>query len=250
MGTLVYGSATHGIKLILSLLDYFWLTLNKMNVIIDLKKFTAVLFDLDGTLINSESSVRRSWERWAKRHDIDAELILNESGGRPTKDVVKTFTPKLDADAEAKAIETDEAQDNFDTLLEVGATELLKSIPKKNWAIVTSGSLMLATSRIESTGLPKPRFLITADDVTYGKPHPESYIKAARLLSVPVNKCVVIEDSPAGVKSAKSAGMWVIALKTTHSAADLELADIVVDDLRSIIVKNSHNITNESVSSE
>ena len=107
------------------------------------------------------------------------------------------------------------------------AAALLGELPPESWAVVTSGTRALATSRLAAAGLPLPEVLVTADDVRAGKPDPEGYLEAARRLGRPPEDCVVIEDAPAGVQAALAAGMRVIGLTTTHAAAELQAATLV-----------------------
>ena len=112
-----------------------------------------------------------------------------------------------------------------------GARQLLATLDDGQWAAVTSGPRPLMAARLRAAGLPVPPVLITADDVHFGKPHPEGFLLAAKALGVPPTSCVVVEDSPAGVAAGKAAGALVVALTTTHSADVLTAADIVVSDL-------------------
>jgi len=113
-----------------------------------------------------------------------------------------------------------------------GAMELLQALPLERWAIVTSCTRALASVRIGAAGLPKPKHLITATDVTHGKPDPEPYLAGARILAEPASECIVIEDAPAGIRAGKAAGARVLALRTTASDAELQQAgaDWIVND--------------------
>ncbi|HEV8225318.1 MAG TPA: HAD-IA family hydrolase, partial [Rubrobacteraceae bacterium] len=115
-----------------------------------------------------------------------------------------------------------------------GARELLSSLPADGWTVVTSGTRELASKRMEHVGLPLPGRFVSADDVENGKPHPEAYLKGAKILGVRPEACAVIEDAPSGVSSARSAGMRVIAVATTYGEEDLEEADAVATSLASI----------------
>lgn len=194
----------------------------------------AILFDLDGVLVDSTAVVERVWRDWAEERGLDAGRILEVAHGRRAAEIVRLFAPDLDADSEACELERIEAED-LDGVLEIeGARELLSSLPAGGWTVVTSGTRPLASSRMQHVGLPLPERFVSADDVTRGKPHPEAYLRGAEVLGVRPEECVVIEDAPSGVSSAKSAGMRVIALATTYSEDDLREADAVAPSLANI----------------
>ena len=191
----------------------------------------AILFDLDGVLVDSQAVVVRTWHEWAKEKDLDAGRILEVAHGRRPAEVRRDFAPELDADAEARELERMETND-LEGILEIeGARELLSSLPADGWTVVTSGTRALASGRMEHVGLPLPERFVSADDVENGKPHPEAYLKGAEILGVSPEACVVVEDAPSGVSSAKSAGMRVIAVATTYREDDLYEADAVVASL-------------------
>ena len=191
----------------------------------------AILFDLDGVLVDSQAVVVRTWQEWAVEKDLDAGRILEVAHGRRPAEVVRDFAPELDADAEARELERMETND-LEGVLEIeGARELLSSLPADGWTVVTSGTRVLASGRMEHVGLPLPERFVSADDVENGKPHPEAYLKGAEILGVSPEACVVVEDAPSGVSSAKSAGMRVIAVATTYREDDLHEADAVVASL-------------------
>ena len=191
----------------------------------------AILFDLDGVLVDSQAVVVRTWQEWAVEKDFDAGRILEVAHGRRPAEVVRLFAPHLDADAEARELERMETND-LEGVLEIeGARELLSSLPADGWTVVTSGTRALASGRMEHVGLPLPERFVSADDVENGKPHPEAYLKGAEILGVSPEACVVVEDAPSGVSSAKSAGMRVIAVATTYREDDLYEADAVVASL-------------------
>ena len=191
----------------------------------------AILFDLDGVLVDSQAVVVRTWQEWAVEKDLDAGRILEVAHGRRPAEVVRLFAPHLDADAEARELERMETND-LEGVLEIeGARELLSSLPADGWTVVTSGTRVLASGRMQHVGLPLPERFVSADDVESGKPHPEAYLKGAEILGVSPEACVVVEDAPSGVSSAKSAGMRVIAVATTYREDDLHEADAVVASL-------------------
>jgi len=199
---------------------------------------SAILFDLDGVLIDSTRSVARQWRRWAEENNIDPEKVLAIAHGRRTIEVVRILAPQLNAEAEEKKIEKREADDNDGVAVMPGAADLLKSIPEGSWCVVTSGTRYLATSRLRFFHLPIPRVLVAADDVQKGKPDPEPYLKGAELLKVKPTECLVIEDAPAGIRSAHAGGMKAIALTSTYPAAELQEADVVLQNLQQIQVRS------------
>ena len=166
---------------------------------------------------------------WAEKHGIDAEKILSIHHGRPTVQTIQVVAPHLDAPAEAARKEKIEADDVDGLSSYPGTHELLTSLPKGRWAIATSGTRRTATKRLSTVGLPIPEVMITADDVSNGKPDPEPYQLAAKGLGIPPSECVVIEDAPAGIASAKGAGARVIGVASTNGPEELENADFVVD---------------------
>jgi sugar-phosphatase len=200
----------------------------------------AILFDLDGVLIDSTRSVSRQWRRWAGENKIDPEKVLEIAHGRRTVEVLQLLAPHLNVEAEVKRIEKREADDTEGVAVMPGAAELLSSIREDCWGVVTSGTRYLATSRLRLGNLPIPRVLVSADEVVNGKPHPEPYLKGAELLGANPVECLVIEDAPAGIRAAHAGGMKVIGLTSTYPVAELREADAVVESLNQIVVRIEH----------
>ena len=175
----------------------------------------ALLFDLDGVLINSTPAVARVWRRWAVEHGFNPEEVVARAHGRPSLTTVREYLPNADHEVENREVERREIED-----LE-GVVPLL---PEDRWTIVTSSTRPLAEVRIKAAGLPLPRKMITSTDIQHGKPHPDPYLKGASLLGFPAEECVVLEDIPAGVRAGKSAGAKVIAFTTTVEASGLKEA--------------------------
>ena len=195
---------------------------------------SALLFDLDGVLVDSTRSVDRQWRIWAREQGIDEEKVMALAHGVRTIDVIRAVAPHLDAEAEVRKLESREAEDHDGVAVMPGAAELVRAIPEGRWCVVTSGTRHLARARLRLAGIPIPMILITADDVANGKPHPEPYLKAAELLGVDPKECLVIEDAPAGIQSAHAGGMKVIGLTSTYPASALSEADVVVRKLDGI----------------
>jgi sugar-phosphatase len=144
------------------------------------------------------------------------------------------FTPHLHAEKEAAALDHREAAD-LDGLRAVpGAHELLAKVPAGRWAVATSGTDEVARTRLRALKFPIPQVLISSNSVQNGKPAPEPYLRAAAGLGVAPADCLVIEDAPAGIESARAAGMQVIALTTTFNADALAAADAILSDLKSL----------------
>jgi mannitol-1-/sugar-/sorbitol-6-phosphatase len=185
----------------------------------------ALLFDMDGVLINSTPAVARVWAEWAIEHGFDPAGVVRRAQGRPSMTTLRELLPNADHETENRRIERREMEDLEGVTALPGAVELLNQLPSGRWAVVTSSTRSLAEIRTKAAGLPKPSLIITAGDVVQGKPHPEPYLKAARSLGLSPINCIVMEDAPAGITAGKSAGARVIALRTTFPAPDLEKVD-------------------------
>jgi mannitol-1-/sugar-/sorbitol-6-phosphatase len=118
-----------------------------------------------------------------------------------------------------------------------GSRQVLNAIPRGRWAAVTSGERSLMTARLAASGLPVPQTLISAEDVSTGKPSPEGYLKAAAALGFQAQHCLVVEDSPAGINAGRAAGARVLAVTTSHDPAELAGADVIVTDLSCVSVE-------------
>jgi mannitol-1-/sugar-/sorbitol-6-phosphatase len=194
----------------------------------------AVLSDLDGVLVDSESSTRRGWRAWAARHGLDGDAVLAGIQGRSTAEAVAAIAPHLDAAAEGVALDAAQAADTAGVVALPGARELLDGTAGLPVAIVTSCSEPLARARLAAAGLPAPDALVTADQLERGKPAPDGYLLAARRLGEPPEHCVVVEDSPTGVRAGRAAGAPVVALLTTHPPAALAAATARLPDLTAL----------------
>lgn len=197
---------------------------------------SAILFDLDGVLVDSTRSVARQWRLWAQENGVDPEQVLKIAHGRRTVEVVRLLAPHLPAEEEVQKLEQREAADTEGVTVMPGAADLVRSIPDGRWAVATSGTRYLATSRLRLGNLPIPRVLVSADEVVKGKPDPEPFLKGAELLGMNAEECLVIEDAPAGIRAAHAGGMKVIALPSTYPVSELQEADAVVQELQKIRV--------------
>ena len=198
---------------------------------------SAILFDLDGVLVDSTACIERHWRRWALEHGLDPADVLRVAHGRRAVETLAIIAPSLDAAGDAAALETAESTD-LDGVSEIpGAASLLAALPPDAWAVVTSGTRAVATARLRHVGLRVPAALITADDVREGKPSPEGYLAAAGALGAMPTECVVIEDTPAGIAAAGASGMRSIAVTTTYPRVELSAATHVVDRLDAMRVE-------------
>jgi sugar-phosphatase len=196
----------------------------------------AILFDLDGVLVDSTRSVERQWRIWAREMGIEGDKVTTVAHGVRAVEVIRTVAPHLDAEAEVRKLESREAEDLDGVSAMPGAIELVRAVPEGRWGVVTSGTRHLATKRLRLFGIPIPKVMVTADDVAKGKPDPAPYLRGAELLGVNPAECLVIEDAPAGIKSAHAGGMKVIGLTSTYPAAALGEADAVVKKLSQLQV--------------
>jgi mannitol-1-/sugar-/sorbitol-6-phosphatase len=195
----------------------------------------AVLFDLDGVLVDSTRYVEHQWRRWALAKGLRPEPFLQVCHGRRALETIQLAAPQLDAAAEVAAFIPEE--DPELQLLEPidGAARLLQVLPAGSWAVATSGTRATASARLLGAGLPLPDVLICAEDVVHGKPSPDVYLTAAAGLGIPPSDCLVVEDAPAGIDAARAAGMRVIALTTTHRLGELK-ADACAPSLAGVHV--------------
>ena len=212
---------------------------------------SALLFDMDGVLIDSTPAVTRVWAQWAIAHGFDPDDVVLKAHGRPSIATIRDYLPHADHEAENREVERCEIEDLEGVVTLPGARELLSSLPPDRWTVVTSCTRPLAVVRLRTAGLPIPMRLVTCDDVKNGKPDPEPYLKGASLLGVPSTDCLVVEDVPAGIRSGKAAGARVIACRTTVSDFELKSAgaDWIVEGCKSIsltrVSGTSHGLTLE-----
>jgi sugar-phosphatase len=196
----------------------------------------ALLFDMDGVLVDSTPAVARVWTAWANRFGLVPAEVVRQAHGRPSIATIRELLPAADHRAEDLAIQKAEIEDIDDVVALPGAIELLNALPANRFAVVTSATRALAVVRLGAAGFALPKYLVTSSDIHHGKPHPEPYLRGAQSVGVPPAGCVVIEDAPAGIQSGKAAGSRALALRTTTADSALHAAgaDWIVMDCSNI----------------
>lgn len=197
---------------------------------------SAILFDLDGVLVDSTKCIENTWRTWAREVGLDPTAVVKRAHGRRAVETIRLMAPHLDAAEVAATLAAHEASATEGVSEVPGAAALLAVLPPTRWAVVTSGVRAVAKHRLRLARLPTPRVLVCADDVTNGKPNAEGYLSAARQLGYAPQDCIVIEDAPAGLAAAKSAGMRAIAVTTTHSQQEMSDAVLIVPLLANLAV--------------
>jgi sugar-phosphatase len=197
-------------------------------VVVDLSTVSAVLLDMDGTLVDSDAAVERAWRAWAGEHGVDPAAALAIAHGSPADRTVRRLLPHLAEPAVAAAAARQLAL-QYDDLSDVtatpGADELVATLARLGlpWAVVTSADIRLAGARLTAAGIDAP-VLVTVEDVSVGKPDPEGYLRAAELLGVPSARCLVVEDAEVGLQAGRAAGALTAALKGLDG--DVRIADL------------------------
>ena len=191
--------------------------------------FKGILFDLDGTLVNSIAAVDRAWRTWSVEFGLDPDVIAPQIHGRRAKDSISALAPHLDQIAAFDRLEYLEATDTDGVIPMPGAIDFLARLSDIPWGIVTSGTRAIALPRLRAAGIEPPSVFVTAEQIGRGKPDPEAFQRGAELLQIAPNGILAFEDTIAGVRSAKSAGMSVIALtEEASSHADAFISDFSV----------------------
>ncbi|ASA54911.1 HAD-IA family hydrolase [Vibrio gazogenes] len=204
--------------------------------------FRACLFDLDGTLIDSIAAVNRAWTVFATRQSLDPAYILHHIHGRPASESVAEFMAgqsQTEIEREIAWLKDAESQDTAGIVPITGAIDFLHQLNHLNvpWAIVTSGNESVAHARIKAAKIPKPDVVITADQITRGKPDPEPYQLGAQALGFTADQCLVFEDAVAGVQSGLAAGCPVIGLLTQVQDAQALLGVSTISDYTSLTLE-------------
>ncbi|MDR0358679.1 MAG: HAD-IA family hydrolase [bacterium] len=198
-------------------------------------KADALLFDLDGTLVDSSAALVCSWTQWAIEHGVSREAFASVATyGRTSAELIADLLPADRVAAGLRRIEEIEQASGASVIALPGAREVTRNLPPGRWAVVTSSARALAEARLRGAGLYAP-LLVTADDVRHGKPDPEPFLLAAERLGVEPSRCVVFEDAPTGITAARAAGMRTVAVVTTYCRDDLH-ADVVITELRDVAV--------------
>jgi mannitol-1-/sugar-/sorbitol-6-phosphatase len=189
----------------------------------------AVLFDMDGTLVDSTRAVELAWSRWASKYNLPLETVLSFSHGRPTISTLEHFFPGRDHTADIREMEGREETQIEDISPIPGALHVIQALENRPWAIVTSAWRKLAEARVLAAGLALPKIIVPVDEIENGKPHPEGFLKAAQQLGVAPQDCLVFEDTRPGIDAGLNAGMQVVGLLTTFSVNQLRYRPSVRD---------------------
>ena len=199
-----------------------------------MRTIAAVLFDLDGVLVESKEATERVWLDWALSNGIGEDELRSAMHGVRSVEVVRALRPDLDAVAESDAIERRQAEDVEGLRAILGAAEAMRALKEDRVAVVTSATRVLAAARVSAVGIELPRVVVYADDVARGKPDPEGYLTAARRLGVEPARALVVEDAPPGIEAGRAAGAATVGVTSTHAASELAAADIVIETLEDL----------------
>lgn len=205
------------------------------------RDFAAVIFDMDGTLVDSTPAIVRTWTTWAIEHDITAEQ-LEGFHGVPSGDVIRSLLPADRVSAAIARIDELELADVADVIALPGAVAALAALPADRAAIATSANRPLALARLAAAGIEVPEVLVTVDDVSRGKPAPDPFLVAAERLGRDPGDCLVVEDAPKGLAAAAAAGCARLAVVTTNPVEALTDADAVVPDLGAVRFEGDERI--------
>lgn len=200
----------------------------------------AILFDLDGVIVDSMKCIENTWRTWAKGEGLDPSAVVHAAHGRRAIETIQLMAPLLDATEVAAKLAAHEASATEGVCEVPGARALLTGLPPTGWAVVTSAVRAVANHRLRLARLPMPGVMVCADDVANGKPNAEGYRSAARQLGCASEDCIVVEDAPAGLVAAKSAGMRAIAITTTHSRQEMSDAALIVPGIADLTVQLHH----------
>jgi mannitol-1-/sugar-/sorbitol-6-phosphatase len=193
----------------------------------------ALLLDMDGVLVDSNATVESHWAQSAARRGLQVAEVLLGAHGTPTRDNVARFVPAEEVVAETDWIESLPVDGDDVALPGAGEALSQRFMPV---AVVTSAPNGVARWRLVRAGLPVPALVVGADDVARGKPDPAPYLRAAALLGIEPDRCVGVEDSPAGLAALHAAGVAALAVLTTFAAHDLD-ARAHLPDLASLVIE-------------
>lgn len=202
------------------------------------------LFDLDGTLVDSLPAVERSWINWALSWGVNPQDVLAFIHGKQAITSLRHFMEGESEETIQKEfikLEQIEATDTEGVTALPGAHLLLSELNRQNipWAIVTSGSMPVASARHKAACLPEPEVFITAEQVKHGKPQPDAYLLGAERLGLAPEDCVVVEDAAAGVMAGLAAGCKVIAVNAPDDTPGIENVDFDLSTLEILLVSSS-----------
>ncbi|WP_426975998.1 HAD-IA family hydrolase [Pseudarthrobacter sp. O4] len=199
-------------------------------------QFDAILFDMDGTLVDSTAVVERTWRNFAAIHDLDAKTVIGHAHGRPTAETVSFFigNPEV-AESETARITQAESIDTEGVTEIPGAAAVLEALADQKWAVVTSAGTNVARARMKACGLVLPKVFVTVEDINVGKPHPEGYLLACTRLGVEPQRCLVFEDAGPGIAAGLASGASVVVVggyqgsETAGLRAISDFTDVVVE---------------------
>lgn len=198
----------------------------------------ALLFDMDGTLVDSTTAVKRIWDRWAKKHGLSFSQFEHRMHGRRAIDTMTEMAPAgVDPAQELLVLDAEELNETDGIFAIAGAADLLASLPRGSWALVTSASPALALARMTAAGLPQPEIVVTSTDVAAGKPHPACYQLALERMGITAAEAVVFEDAPAGLAAGQAAGCRTVALATITPGEQLD-HEAWLHDLTSVVLES------------
>ncbi|WP_028864044.1 HAD-IA family hydrolase [Psychromonas aquimarina] len=199
------------------------------------------IFDVDATLVDTSLVINNIWKRWSSQKDINFSEVFPHVHGRKIIETLTLLDPKYANIKEENTVKGI-AVDAMKSATEIqGALNFVKSIPQQSWAIATSGPRKVAQTSLLASGFKLPEVMVCAEDVAYGKPHPEPFVLAAQKLGLEAQNCIAFEDSPAGVKSAKDAGCFTIALLTSHKKSELASADLIIDSFSMLTLRDKES---------
>lgn len=169
---------------------------------------------MDGTLVDSAEVVEAMWTEFAQIHGHDASEVIEFAHGRPSRDTIGRYAPHaIDEWVERT---THSERTRFTAVREIpGAAAFVNSLPRGRWALVTSALHQPARERLRVIGIEPPEIVVSAEDVSVGKPDPEGYLAAASALGFAPHECVVFEDVDAGIRAGLAAGCTVVAVGPT-----------------------------------
>ncbi|WP_373975163.1 HAD-IA family hydrolase [Chitinibacter sp. SCUT-21] len=208
-----------------------------------------LLFDMDGTLVDSRQCIEALWRNWAARHKLDFAHIQAVMHGRRGVETIQIVAPHLDAQSEVELLLAEEALTLEGTVAIAGAQELLASLDPNQWAVVTSAPRDLALAKLAFAGLPLPTHIVGADDVKDGKPHPAPFQMGAAKLGLTADQCLAFEDASAGVRSAHAAGAAVCLVTAAGGQDNSGLTQWQIDHYAQVSLQNAEHTLNVSIKS-